>query len=101
MIIYTHSFICIIILNNYFTLIKKSPIIDGYLFLGIKKILAISYFNIAAIVGVKVLNFCVRDGYRWATLLSSPIYFIYFLFLVLWKQDNMIFISFIKSFFDI
>ena len=31
---------------------------------GHKKILAISYFNITAIVGVKVLNFCVRDGNR-------------------------------------
>ena len=28
---------------------------------GHKKILTISYFNITAIVGVKVFNFCVRD----------------------------------------
>ena len=33
-------------------------------YINIKKILAISYFCISAIVGVKVLNFCVRDGYR-------------------------------------
>ena len=31
---------------------------------GHKKILAISYLCCKAIVGVKVLNFCVRDGYR-------------------------------------
>ena len=33
-------------------------------FLDKKKILAISYLCISAIVGVKLLNFCVRYGYR-------------------------------------
>ena len=45
-------------------MVLKKPNSLYFKVLGIKKILAISYLCCYAIVGVKVLNFCVRDGYR-------------------------------------